>query len=44
LTKFLVKKLNVEQILKLCQNRCLIILPNNILKSENFRVLQEPPP
>jgi hypothetical protein len=39
-TKFPVKKINVEQILKLCQNHCLIIPPNNILKSINSRVLQ----
>jgi hypothetical protein len=32
-------KINVKQILKLFRNRCLIILPNNILKSKNFRVL-----
>jgi hypothetical protein len=38
--KFPVKKINVEQNLKLCENRCLIIPPNNILKFKNFRVLQ----
>jgi hypothetical protein len=40
-TKFSVNKINVKQILKLYQNRCLFIPPNNILKSRNFRVLQK---
>jgi hypothetical protein len=30
------------KILKLWENRCLIIFPINILKLENFRVLQVP--
>jgi hypothetical protein len=40
-TKFLVKKINVKQNFKLWENYCLIILPINILKFENFRVLHQ---
>jgi hypothetical protein len=39
LTKFSVKKINVGQIFKIMRNHCLTILPINILKSENFRML-----
>jgi hypothetical protein len=35
LTKFLVKKINVGHIFKFMRNHCLIILPVNIMKSEN---------
>jgi hypothetical protein len=40
-SKFPVKKINLGQNLKLWENRCLIIFPINILKLENFKVLQK---